>query len=171
MHPCTCHPFHPYPHFLSPSLPSSLYLCPLYLKMMCFTSLVGWHRAWGGLKHCCSESLISRGGWMLRHQPCQPSVFCSDTIQEIQNWKFVMKKRNSVRWLVIGWLYGYFSRRVNLPPTPPCEECFQNKPTASRWQRHTELRSPIKVTTWSDVTAAQAAKCKRHRLPLALEQD
>ena len=41
-------------------------------------------------------------------------------------------------------------------------------PAASRWQRHTEQRSSIKVTTWSDVTAARAARTKAASAPFGI---
>lgn len=44
----------------------------------------------------------------------------------------------------------------------------RNVPRAGRWQRHTKQRSAIKVTTWSDVTAARAARSKAASAPFGI---
>lgn len=64
--------------------------------------------------------------------------------------------------------YGYFF--TTPPPTSTLWGMQPELGAASRWQRHTEQRSSIKVTTWSDVTAAHAARSKAAPAPSGIRR-
>lgn len=162
MHPCTCRPFHPCPHIISPSLPLSLYhslpspwkwsVSPAFyfdtqLDLAWLSS--AWHSPapatdWAGWAGCC---VITQPG-------CQPSVSAMT-----QSKRATTEDLWQRRWTV--FVYDYFS--PSLPVTYPEPACCP-----SQWQRHTEQRSSTKVTTWSDVTTAKAARTKAASAPFGI---
>lgn len=82
---------------------------------------------------------VGRGWVLCHHPPASPSVpAVTQSKLKICDWR---------RWT--AFLYSY-------------------SPAASRWQRHTEQRSSIKVTTWSDVMAARAARTKAASAPFGI---
>lgn len=148
---------------LPPSLPLSLF--PLSLKVICFTSLVHWRRAWRVLARLraaqpCSSRQLSGEGLDAASSPSQPASPLSQLWHNLKRattedlwWK---------RWTAL--LYG------NCSATAPSSLRGMYPELACRphWQRHTEQPSSIKVTTWSDVTAALAARTKAASAPFGI---
>lgn len=145
MHPCTCHPFRPCPHFLPPS--------PSPWKRSISPALC-W--AWCGLAKLTVARPCSGRRLDAASSPSKPAAAVTPL------------DRATAEDLWWGRWTAFHPSDSHHPPQSLCEKCVQKKPHDKDIQHNIlPSRSPPDLTSWLLKLPDQ----KQHRLPVALERD